>query len=88
MPKKYNDQVLELRKNLETLKTIDINNPEWATTIQQIETGLNNIKTDKFMQPVNGAAKETLNRRMSEWISKNTAGGEYLDQVKQLQASL
>lgn len=88
MPQAYKDQVDQLQQSLQSLKSLDFGNSDWYQQIQMIEQGLTNIKTDKFMQPLNELSQATLDRRMSDWISKNSGAGEYIDQVRQLQAAL
>ena len=88
MPQAYNDQVQQLRANLETIRNMDIENPEWFDALNRLKQGINDLKADKFAMPVDEAAKTSLNRRIADWINKNSAGGEYLSQMQDLQAQL
>ena len=88
MPQAYNDQVQQLRINLEIIKNTDIENPEWFTALDRLKQGINDLKADKFAMPVDEAAKASLNRRIADWVNKNSAGGEYLSQMQDLQAQL
>ena len=68
-----------MRENLASLKQIDIENPEWFDTLAKLDAGLQRIKTDRNMMSFDESSKSSLNRQMSDWISKNTGAGEYRD---------
>lgn len=88
MPDLYNEKVAELRANLEQLKQIDIENPEWFTTLNRINDGLQDLKTNRDTMAIDPNRTETLNRQMAVWLSKNTNAGVYADQVRELQNQL
>lgn len=94
----YNAEIDKVKAKYDDLKafiqTIDWNGDaeaqlaEVKKQVENIQGGIRTANTGREFREANSTRISTLDRRMSEWMNNNSGAGEYLEQVRQLKATL
>ena len=94
----YTDEITKLEGQYNELQTV-ISGIDWngdaeaqlqdvQQSIRSLQANINDVRSGREFRVANDNKIASINRSMSEWMQRNSGAGDYLDQVRALQAEL